>query len=322
MNQSDPREFRNALGQFATGVTVITTRDSNDRPVGVTASSFNSVSLDPPLVLWSLDKASVSLNAFSQHGYFAVHILATGQEDLSNNFARRGEDKFGGIEIDKGIGNVPLLPECAACFQCKLNYEYDGGDHIILVGEVLNFVNHDSRPLIFHGGSYARAQPSVKDAPTLERVLNVSNGAFSSDFLGYLISRAHYQLHLPLLSEIAALDMKESHYFLLSVLSIKNSIPLDQINRFLAHTCIQVEMSDCRELEIKKLIAFDKQSGNLQITEEGKSTYVAFLAADVAREKRALADFTAEELADFVGYLKRIIDKTDPGVPDLWDAKN
>ncbi|MDH3553381.1 MAG: flavin reductase family protein, partial [Gammaproteobacteria bacterium] len=127
--------MRGALGQFATGVTVITTTDSDGSPVGVTASSFNSVSLDPPLVLWSLAKSARSMAAFDRSGYFCVHVLAASQEALSARFATPGSDKFGGQDWRPGHGGVPLLQEFAARFQCKTTHTYEGGDHLIFVGE-------------------------------------------------------------------------------------------------------------------------------------------------------------------------------------------
>src|SRR5215213_7611295 len=133
----DARAFRNALGAFTTGVTIVTTRDSCGRDVGLTVNSFNSVSLEPPLVLWSLARSSASLAAFVEADYFAVHILGARQEALSNLFAQRGADKFAGIAMRRGHGGVPLLDGCAARFECRTAYRHEGGDHEIFVGEVL-----------------------------------------------------------------------------------------------------------------------------------------------------------------------------------------
>ena len=115
----DSRAFRRALGNFATGVTVVTAAAPGGRTVGVTANSFNSVSLEPPLILWSLDKRSSSLAVFEAASHFAVNILAADQIELSNNFAKPREDRFAGIEHRAGEGGAPLLADCAACFQCE-----------------------------------------------------------------------------------------------------------------------------------------------------------------------------------------------------------
>ena len=166
------REFRDALGSFATGVTVATTMAADEQPVGVTASSFNSVSLDPPLVLWSLAKNSLSREAFSNSGHFAVHVLAASQRALSDRFARSGADKFDGIEWLRGELGSPVFPEFAARFECRTRHEYEGGDHVILVGEVVAFEAHDVAPLLFHAGSYARHQPDSDATAEGEDILN------------------------------------------------------------------------------------------------------------------------------------------------------
>ncbi len=153
MDSFDPRTYRDALGQFATGVTIITARDADNNPVGVTANSFNSVSLDPPLILWSLSKSSRSMPAFEQAADFNVHILASDQDALSNRFASRSADKFAGLDI--GDDGPPLLEGCTARLRCKTRYNYEGGDHIIFVGEVVGYEHDEKPPLLFHNGDYA-----------------------------------------------------------------------------------------------------------------------------------------------------------------------
>ncbi len=150
----DPRAFRNTLSQFATGVTIITTVDEDGAPVGITASSFNSVSMDPPLILWSLAKDSYSLPCFQKAEYYNIHILSQTQEDISNLFARPGADKFGDVGFMPGRDSTPILKDCAALLECRTRHQYDGGDHIIFVGEVLSHDHCETEPLIFHQGQY------------------------------------------------------------------------------------------------------------------------------------------------------------------------
>lgn len=159
MSEFEQDRFRNALGSFATGVTIVTTALDGKRPVGVTASSFNSVSIDPPLVLWSLAKSSRSLPCFRESGHFAVHVLSSNQQALSDIFARAGTDKFSSVDWSPGILGSPVLSEFAAKFECQTQHQYDGGDHIIFVGKVVEFERRDQPPLVFHGGSYADARP-------------------------------------------------------------------------------------------------------------------------------------------------------------------
>lgn len=153
---SGERAFRNTLGAFATGVTVITARDRDGQDVGITVNSFSSVSLDPPLVLWSLGKNAQCFSGFISAEYFAIHVLAENQEALSNQFASQIDDKFKGVELVRDQRGTPVLKHCAARFDCKTAVRHDGGDHIIIVGEVLGFENFEQLPLLFHGGRYCR----------------------------------------------------------------------------------------------------------------------------------------------------------------------
>ena len=154
MSHIDSKEFRNALGQFATGVTVITTVDSEGNKIGMTANSFSSVSLDPMLVLWSIAKSSKAFAAFVEARHFAIHVLHAQQRQVSHQFASNCEDRFRGIDYTVGHGGVPLLTDYSAVFQCDMETCYEGGDHVIIVGRVVAFDNKKLPPLIFHAGRY------------------------------------------------------------------------------------------------------------------------------------------------------------------------
>ncbi len=153
----DPRELRNALGHFATGVTIVTTRTEDGEPIGMTASSFNTVSLDPPLVLWSVGKRAFGYSAFEDAGHFAIHVLNRSQKELSNRFGSASFDKFADLAVQQGLHDLPLLEDCAACFECRVEHRSDGGDHLILVGRVLPLqTDAEARePLLFYRGQYA-----------------------------------------------------------------------------------------------------------------------------------------------------------------------
>ena len=156
MSEIDAHNFRRALGSFVTGVTIVTARGPGGEPVGLTVNSFNSVSLDPPLVLWSLALRATSLPSFREAGSWAVHVLAAGQEDMSARFATPGADRFSGLEVDDGPEGAPQLPGFAARFGCEATFEYEGGDHAIFVGHVVDLQLRDAEPLVFHGGRYSR----------------------------------------------------------------------------------------------------------------------------------------------------------------------
>jgi 3-hydroxy-9,10-secoandrosta-1,3,5(10)-triene-9,17-dione monooxygenase reductase component len=158
----DVKEFRKALGAFTTGVTIVTTRTGDGKDHGLTANSFNSVSLDPPMVLWSLGRTSSNLSVFLQADRFAVHVLAVEQEALSNQFARSGTDKFSNCRVERGAGDVPLLDGCVARFECRVAHRYEGGDHVIFVGEVVSFDSFERAPLVFHSGRYGRVVTTME----------------------------------------------------------------------------------------------------------------------------------------------------------------
>lgn len=148
------RELRSVLGAFTTGVTIVTTRDSAGKAHGLTANSFSSVSLDPPLVLWSQSTTSSSYGAFKDSNHFAINILADNQIELSNQFAKSGVDKFSGVEWTDGVGGVPILAGTAAHLECTKVAGYPGGDHVVYLGRVERIGRTGRRPLAFHGGRY------------------------------------------------------------------------------------------------------------------------------------------------------------------------
>ncbi|NLF53075.1 MAG: flavin reductase family protein [Thauera phenolivorans] len=153
------RQFRNALGMFATGITVVTTRTPEGEPIGLTVNSFNSVSLEPPLIVWSLTADLPSTPVFENAEYYAINVLAEDQAALSQRFASRAEDRFAGLEFDEGTGGVPLLRGCCARFECRNTVRYPGGDHVVFISEVVAFDREELAPLIYHAGAYRRLAP-------------------------------------------------------------------------------------------------------------------------------------------------------------------
>jgi flavin reductase (DIM6/NTAB) family NADH-FMN oxidoreductase RutF len=152
----DPRDFRNALGTYATGVTVITAAGTDGKPYGLTCNSFASVSLNPPLVLWSLGMFSQSLGIFQNANHFAVNVLDASQQALAKKFAASSEDKFAGVEWTPGLGNAPILADSVANFQCRAVDRYHGGDHVIFLGAVEAYAYTRQEPLLFARGGYGQ----------------------------------------------------------------------------------------------------------------------------------------------------------------------
>src|SRR6202000_2003212 len=142
----NPRDFRNALGTYATGVTIITASTAEGKPYGLTCNSFASVSLNPPLVLWSLGMFSQGLSVFQNASHFTVNVLGASQQALSN--------KFAGVEWTPGLGNAPIIAGCVANFQCRSANRYYGGDHVIFLGAIEAYAYNRNEPLLFARGGY------------------------------------------------------------------------------------------------------------------------------------------------------------------------
>ncbi|MBR0936592.1 flavin reductase family protein [Bradyrhizobium jicamae] len=152
----DPRDFRNALGTFATGVTIVTAMSDDGKPYGVTCNSFASVSLNPPLVLWSLGMFSQGLAIFQNSSHFTVNVLGVSQDVLASQFARSSGDKFAGVTWRPGLGNAPVLADAVASFQCRAANRYYGGDHVIFLGAVEAYAYNQKEPLLFARGQFGR----------------------------------------------------------------------------------------------------------------------------------------------------------------------
>lgn len=157
------RAFRDALGWFTTGVAVITAQADNEPPIGITVNSFSSVSLDPPLVLWCLDKGSDTFETFERADHFAVNVLHRGHQDLSNRLAKKGDHALEGLEVAVGDSGCPRLSDILAHFECKIVARHDAGDHVIFVGEVLDFsAAEEGEPLLYHRGRYHELLPGER----------------------------------------------------------------------------------------------------------------------------------------------------------------
>ncbi|MCK1338973.1 flavin reductase family protein [Bradyrhizobium sp. 38] len=152
----DPRDFRSALGTYATGVTIITAAAPDGKPYGLTCNSFASVSLNPPLVLWSLLVYSSSLIIFQNASHFTVNVLSASQQALASKFAKSSDDKFTGVDWTPGLGNAPVLAESVANFQCRSVNRYYGGDHVIFLGAVEAYAYNATEPLLFARGAFGR----------------------------------------------------------------------------------------------------------------------------------------------------------------------
>ena len=162
MTEQEVLDLRDCLGKFATGVTVVTCQGAKG-PCGITANSFSSVSLEPPLVLWNIAKVSNSLQAYLEAEHFAVNVLSIAQIEISHHFAQSDHTRFNGIDYSVSEHGVPLLPGTVACFECRTHQVHDCGDHYIIIGEVERYRSASGEPLLFYGGEYHRHGEKVEN---------------------------------------------------------------------------------------------------------------------------------------------------------------
>lgn len=323
----DPFAFRQALGSFATGVTIITTRTADGEPLGLTVNSFNSVSLNPPMVLWSLAESYKGYEAFKQASHWAVHVLASDQEALSNRFAGKAEDKFSGLELEEGINGNPLLPGCAARFECKTAFQYEGGDHLIFVGEVESFEQSESAPLVFHGGRYAHATPRQKQASDARHAFLA--GSFDENFLGYLLGRSHYRFYNQIRPHLEEAHLSDEEFYLLSTLTLKQTMSAVDLDTAMSGILNNNSASAIQSLISRGLAHpdhLDSENGGApvlayQLTQEGRKLALRLISAGKVVESQVNERLGYEDATVLRSLLIRLLEAIDPDAATLWDIE-
>ena len=301
----DARAFRRALGNFATGVTVVTASTPSGRKVGVTANSFNSVSLDPPLILWSIDKRSNSHEVFEEASHFAVNVLAADQIDLSNNFARPKEDRFAEIEFEPGQGGAPVFADCSARFHCEKFQQVDGGDHWIMIGKVVAFDDFGRSPLLYHQGAYSMVLPHTRMTKRDE------GQPPSSHFQGRLSHNLYYLMTQALRAYQASYQprqlstgLRTSEARMLMVLESDAGLDLNQLQREVAMPVREIEEA-VANLKRKGLVVDDNDRVRLTVkgVDETESLWT------IAREQqdKVFGQFSDEQIDTFKTVLKAVI---------------
>ncbi|SDY13404.1 3-hydroxy-9,10-secoandrosta-1,3,5(10)-triene-9,17-dione monooxygenase reductase component [Collimonas sp. OK242] len=316
----DQREFRNALGTFTTGVTIVTACSSDGKLVGVTANSFNSVSLDPPLVLWSLSKSSNSLAAFEAAEYWAVHILSHDQDQLATHFSKRAHDKFAGLDLETGLGGAPLLDGCTTRMQCKTAYRYDGGDHIIMVGEVMHFEHSDIAPLVYQRGNYAIAtrKELADEAEALIKATSAS-GSFDENSMSYLLGSAYFHLYGKLREFGALKGLNDAEFFVLNTLAARNGRSLAELNRLFVHAGHTPLLNVLDDMTARGLlqVVVDQgernERGQFYLTAIGHDLAQEIADAGKQTELALLSNLGAVDTIALRTLLRRFITLTDEG---------
>ena len=311
----DTQSFRQALGHFATGVTIVTTLDESGAYIGVTANSFNSVSMDPPLVLWSLDKRAHSLKTYETAEYFVVNVLAADQVSLSKRFATSGpKDKFQGVSCTEGVGGAPVLSGCAAHFQCRKTFVYEGGDHLILVGEVVVFDASGRAGLVFHKGSYAVSQPHPVIDATQARP--EAGQEFVEEYLDYLLTQTAERFRLQFQ---VVLDQAGIHKFewrtLACLAENHEGLTFERLRDMILAE--RNELSRLiRSMQDKDWITSGEDfSGETRywIVKHGLDKIIPLIAAARAHESDAMGNSSAEEARQFKDHLRGLLQWVNSG---------
>lgn len=323
MQDFDPRSFRQALGSFATGVTIITTCNDEGKPLGLTVNSFNSVSMEPPMVLWSLANEAFSLPVFRDASHWAVHVLSSGQAELSTRFAKRGENKFKGVDLETGINGIPLLTGCSARFQCKTAFQYDGGDHVIFVGEVMDFDRSEAAPLVFHGGRYAHA---TQREETTQRKEPYLGGSFNDNFLGYLLGRSHFRFFNQIRPLLEGAQLSDEEFYLLSTLTLRHEMSAEQIKAGMTGVFREQVDTALSGLVERGYVHADAENPDddkaLTLTEAGGECALQLISAAKAVESQIVEGLGYEDADILKALLNRLLDTIDPDAKALWESKS
>ncbi len=314
-----PRDFRAALGMFATGVTIVTACNDQGEPVGLTASSFNSVSLDPPLVLWSLGQGAGSMPVLANGRHYAIHVLSADQKDLAERFAARGVDRWAGVDYTLGVGGAPLLEGCVATFECFNRSQYTEGDHVIFVGEVERCTRRPSAsPLLYHGGRFYTEHPLQADASAPQ----APDGRFVGSYLGYLLGQASHAVYRDFENAIAAQGLTHIAWRVLAVLHDaalapgSAGIPIGQ----LAHDVLAKQPTVTKLVQRMAddgLVAqladpADQRRTLVAPTGEGRRIAAALIAQAREQESRLLSRWSASEAEALKRHLQRLVNEEPP----------
>jgi flavin reductase (DIM6/NTAB) family NADH-FMN oxidoreductase RutF/DNA-binding MarR family transcriptional regulator len=318
-----PRDFRAALGMFATGVTIVTARTASGELAGLTANSFNSVSLDPPLVLWSLARAAGSMAAFANGQHYAINVLAASQQALAEQFAARDVDRWQGVDFGEGVSGAPLIEGCVATFECFNRSQYIEGDHVIFVGEVERCTrNAQASPLLYHGGRFytehpLQADPSAPQPP---------DGRFVGSYLGYLLGQANHAVYRDFENAIAAQGLTHIAWRVLAVLhdaalapaavGLQGGLPLGQLARdvLAKQPTVTKLVQRMTEDGLVELFAdpADQRRTLVVATKQGQRIAAALIAQARAQETMLLSRWSAGEAEALKRHLQRLVNEEPP----------
>ena len=305
----DPTAFRNALGQFPTGVAVVTATHEG-YPIGMTANSFSSVSLAPPLVSWSVAKSSPNHDPFVATEAFAVHFLGADHRELALRFGSRGADKFAGLTHAPGPTGAPLIEGLAPIFECRAWARYPGGDHTILVGEVVRMVEHNHEPLLFHSGQ-------LRHIEALRRAPPLSSDSFARNYLAYLLARASFIVSGEFHARLGEWKLSVPEWRVLACLMDVEGLSVGELAAMaLMKQPRLTKVLDRMErdgLLQRRATAGDRRRVTLHLTSAGRARAAPVLAAAKTHEADLLKNFTDPERATIKHALDLLIDHARTG---------
>jgi len=302
----DQRELRQALGKYTTGVTIVTAAVEGKK-VGMTANSFSSLSLDPPLVLWSLRRSSTNFADFLAASHFAVNVLSESQIELSQHFAKSSADKFADIGHETGVGGSPFFSDAAAVFECRTEACHDGGDHVIMIGRVMKFARSEQSPLAFAEGRYSALMehPAMRRPSTREQGAGDASDAMRQ-FVSVLLLRAYNRMSEELADLREEEDLTTNESRLLNVVAtypgqtLAQSMPLLYLSDLAAEDALQ-------SLQGKGFLEFDADAG-IFVTESGREKSRRVMAGMAQLDARFLRDVPAAQVSELHRILVDIID--------------
>jgi flavin reductase (DIM6/NTAB) family NADH-FMN oxidoreductase RutF/DNA-binding MarR family transcriptional regulator len=306
MTDVDVRELRNCFGKFATGITVITAIAPDGTKLGLTVNSFSSLSIDPPMILWSLDKQSKSMDALCAAPHFAVNVLASGQMDLSNIFARTSDEKFDGIELEQSELGLPLLAGTVAHFECRNINQIDGGDHVIFIGYVENFDMGSKKPLLYTNGEYtvAARHPGTRLAEPVEEARSSSD-----EFIIPLLLRSYWEISDPFYKELQDEGIPSSHARILIHLSHSPELTNSELSQAIRVDITSVAMSViwlCDNGHLNRI-----EDNKLVISKKGLSHLNTVQSRAERFEKEILDGYSDQDVDMLKSMLRKLIYRSD-----------
>lgn len=311
--EADPRAFRTCLGQFATGVTVMAA-GHDGRPVGLTAGSFSSLSLDPPLILWSIGRSSRSFAVFAQAPSFNVNVLADDQIDISQHFGSSADDKFSGIEWFRGRNGCPVLPGIVALFESEREAVYDGGDHLIIIGRVRRFVRYAGKPLLFVQSRYGvpqthpRLQASDETLAAAPAPTQSIAALLSSMLEATRLQVGGFDKHR------RAEALNYIHTRVLFDLGLKSSQAIADLARRIF--AVPADCEDAVAELIERGLVVKDLKGQVSLTEAGRQKNDAVMRRYEHYEEECLSGFSADEIAGVKAFLDAFIRKFKSASPE------